>query len=201
MRILLMRNTNNGEKANFKFMRTIIGNKNTIAIELQESFIYADSIFPIRWFNMCLWLGQKSIGDFNNVESLSPLFQTFQWVVKNKKMLWLPELENLECWEIFFKVNPTINDPDSFFDLSEIEQDKQCIYDRFIFNFGDSFSDWAYTIVCKENQCKFLWAYNPNRIENDFYTKDIIECYDVNMSEIEEIYLQLKEFFPNLSDT
>ena len=89
------------KKANFKFMRTIIGSKNTIALELEESFIYADSILPIRWFNMYLWLGKKSIGDFNTVESLSPLFQTFQWLVKNKKRLWLPELENLECWEFF----------------------------------------------------------------------------------------------------
>ncbi len=172
-------------------MKKIIGNKKTFAVEFEII-----EFSPKLLSKSIIWINKIKIGNFDEVGYLAPLLNSLNRIVERKSNLWDNELGKLNCKEIFYKIIPFYNNPNSFYDLSIEEQESFIKFDKYIFDWGDGFNDWILRVLVKKDICKFLWVHTPLGDEDSFSVRNDIKCFDVAMSEIELVYNEFITLVP-----
>lgn len=173
-------------------MTNLIGDKKVFAIE-----------FEIHEFksgfnsNSLIWLNNNPIGNFTEVGYFSAILYALNRIIRNPEELWLSELDNLNCKDIFYTIIPCYNNPDSFFDLSREEQNRLIKFDKFLFEWGDGFADWNLRVVVNKGKCKFIWVHTPLRDDDSYEVRNNIKCFDVDLIVVKNIYNELVKFIPD----
>ena len=172
-------------------MKHIIGDKDIFAIEF-EIFNFK----PPAKGKSLIWIGNNSIGDYQMEDTFHYLLRSLYRIIFRNKDLWLEELKFLDCKNIYYKIVPFYNNPDDFYKLSYEEQGLFLKYDNFLFEWGDSFSDWNIRVIVNENVCKFLWAYTPLADDNEFEVRNNIKCFNVDLTIIKDVYDKVVPLMP-----
>jgi hypothetical protein len=53
--------------------------------------------------------------------------------------------------------------------------------------------------VCKGNNCKFLWVHYPLRDSDTFEVRNNIQCFDVPLKNIIDVYTEICTIIPDES--
>lgn len=175
-----------------KQMINIVGDKETFAVEFEILKLGNGFDSHLR-----IWINNTSLGDFSETTYFVHLLGCINSICRKPKNLWFEEFNGLSCNDIFYKIIPCYNNPESFFNLSQGEMDALVKYDRFLFNWGDAFNDWYLKVVVNEDICKFLWVHTPLGDEDSFAVRNDIKCFDVELKILKEVNKQLSKFIPD----
>lgn len=167
-------------------MEKVIGNTNLFALKIDII-----RFKPHLWGKSALIINNIQLGVFEEENVLAAFIISLSRIYSQFNTLWLEELEGLSCKEMFNKINPFFKDPNSFYNLSELEQENIIKYDRFNFHFGENFDDYLINSVVKANTCKFLWVSNLRKVDAT-YSDNLIQCFDIPL---DEIHSTIKEFY------
>jgi Immunity protein 42 len=172
-------------------MINLVGDKNIFAVEF-EILEFASGLNSMVRF----WINNNTVGDFNEIGYLSAVIGRLNGITDSPSKFWLPELSNLSCKDMFYTITPFYNNPNDFFDLPEDEQEKLIRYDVFISEWGDAFDDWDLKTVINNGICKFLWVHAPLGDEDSYEVRNNIQCFDVKLEYVQEVYKELAKLIP-----
>lgn len=170
-------------------MHKLIGNKQTFGIEVY--------ITPDKWKNKtALWIKNERVGDWEDEDLLVPFINSIYRIANQYEEFWLPELEGLDCYQIYMTIHPFYNNPDDFYDLNEHEQEKLIRFDKFQLFWGENFDAYGLNMVYRNNRCEFLWHPSTLNKPNDLEIRNTILCYEVDLKEVQYCYNELIKILP-----
>lgn len=173
-------------------MEKVIGEKKSFAVGIDII-----KFEPWIWGRSCLWINNIQIGDLKDENILGPFIGSLMRIAVKSDKLWLDELEGLTCEQMFSTIHPFLNNPDAFFDLTYEQQGNYVKYDLFLFEFGENFDDWIINPIVKDDNCKFIWLFDPSRGKEKQKIKDSVKCYDVPLEKIQEVYKEFAKLIPD----
>ena len=165
-------------------MHYLIGDIKSFAIEVELS--------NDKWCNRtALWLNNNKIGDWEDTIPMFPFVNSLHRIANQHNDLWLDELTDLEGYQLYLTIHPCYNDPESFYDLPDEEQEELERFDKFLLSWGENFDSWGLSVVCKEDTCKFLWVYVPKRDDEPYEVRNNIQCFKVSIEAVQQAYNEL----------
>lgn len=173
-------------------MHTLIGEKHSFGIEIEII-----KTRPHLWGKVALWVDGTRLGNFEDENILSAFINTLANIVYEHKSLWEHEFEGLSCKEIFYRIHPFYNNPEGFFDLSDSEQRSLERYDKFLFQWGESFDNWTLRVVVKDSECNFLWVHAPDRDFDTYEVRNNVKCGTVGLNQVIDGFNKLQTMVPD----
>jgi Immunity protein 42 len=173
-------------------MHHLIGNKNHFAVEIDFM-----TMTPRLWGKTALWINGIQVGDFEDENILGPFIGSLARVISYSNSLWNPQFEGLNCEEIFYTIDPVFDDPDSFYDLPDAEQEALEQLDIFSFAWGENFDDWVIYVIVKDELCKMIWFYDPDRGLGNKKAKGSVQCFEVPLADIKNVYRSMCNLIPD----
>jgi hypothetical protein len=168
-------------------MNLVVGNIDVFAIELR--------ITDDKWSNQtAIWIDRQRLGNWEDRNLLYPFLNSLKRLISDRDQLWLDELSDLICYQLYLAVHPFYNNSDKFFNLSEFEMKNLERYDKFLFSWGENFDSWGLTAIYEKENYKFLWVKDGN--QKSTVSKNMIQCKEIPYKIFEDVYEGLKQQLP-----
>src|SRR5688572_12925121 len=138
-------------------MEKILGKKEAFAIGVDIKKMPP----PHIWGRSCLWINNIQIGDFEDENILGPFIQSLMRITVKHKSFWNEKFNGVSCEEVFYKIYPFYNEPDSLLTLSSEELEKYESFENFSLYFGENFDNWSINLLVRSELCTFIWVHYP----------------------------------------
>ena len=129
---------------------------------------------------------------------LGPFLRQLATVATEYDDYWEPELQGLNCKDMFLATHPFFENPEALYDLSHDETEKYIKYDKFLLQWGENFDRWTLSVVVRNEICKFLWFSDwTTKRENNPDFKNGIKCTDVPIKDVQAVYKEVCALIPD----
>jgi hypothetical protein len=165
----------------------LIGNKNTFALEYE--FLKNS---PMDDFFSRFWIKGQILGDIKNPSPFDSIYIELKQIINDKLELSTQEFSGLQPKEIYMKFFPCKTYEEEM-ELPEDAQEKLQEYDKYRFDFNQSYDIYVIRIYIEKEDVCFVWKLVEHAIERFPEYGSEVKFATAPWNEIKNVFLEFEK--------